>query len=1151
MTELADGLQRERALDLTNNVLVQAPAGSGKTRLLVDRFLKCLCTVDKPEKVVAITFTRKAAAEMRQRIASELVQDNPSDIARQVLSHNQSRGWDLVNNIARLRIVTIDSFCGSITKALPLTSQLGSGGAPTEDDAALYQEAVYRLVEDLDREDPSDAGLAAVQGALSSLLAWHDNRLDSLVSPLAGLLRSRDQWLPALLRRRATGEASGRAVLELVAIDMLCGFEGACGPDVWPRFVEVWAQRLIDQADAGTPNADNLSDRALEIIRCGEYSAHDPNDAAAIAELLPVFFTSKGFRKGSGLKSNAGGWISKTTSKQMASVFVDEWSQADAANGGVALSAALAIMAFPGLDMPDDLEDYNRTFDEVLLRLVTHLHVVFAERGEVDFLEISQRSIATLEGADDDFDLLEKVDYQIQHLLVDEMQDTASNQIRLLELLSDHWTPGDGHSLFLVGDPMQSIYAFRNADLSLFLDLAVNGRLRGTDRPLDLVCLNLTTNFRSTRSIIDGNNKLFERLLPAQARVLTGEAAYSASDVPPDLATSCVDPEAITWKTCVDAGDGDIPVIASDIEELLKRDSHATIGVLARTKKELRRLIPELQSRGIAYVAEEVDSLTERPESRCALSLVRALWHEADDAAWVAVLRSPLVGLSWGQIHAVHHEARVHCETQGKPLGNWPSRVYLASKSTTLDQSLITEMARFHAALTEVRIPQFRGRVAEQAEALWVALGGVLTLDNHSELANVQTVFSTVRSLTSDGHPPSLDQIVRSLAKTYGVNPSEGARVSLMTIHKSKGLQFDHVLVVGCNAFQKPESKPLLAMLPYENDMLAIPKPDGFSEDKLWSGLYDLTHGLLSQRRSAEATRVAYVAATRPKQTLTWYEVRETNEEGDLKKPANGSLSEIMSPAFDLMRHVEIRSSVESGLEEAQIPTTYRPESLGQLAHLSAANFDLVERQSSTPSDQVMTRRSGRSDGAESKSTSITSDAIRRRLIGDMYHLAMERIAKQGLDQFCQDGEATSRIAALRESMAAGFRRMGLPGPLIPATCDYVLDLLKQTVESKDGRWILGAHDWAETEYALSGFIDGKWRSAIIDRCFLDGDVLWIVDYKTGDSEGDHIAYARQLREYAIVLSQRFDHAEVKAGLFFAQDSRFVELDLASIPVAA
>src|ERR1700716_3062036 len=151
----ADALARESAVDPRASVLLQAPAGSGKTAVLTQRFLRLLCTVGEPSEVLAITFTRKAAAEMRGRVTRALRGEfEPGDpcaaelraVAQAALQHGAARGWDLLRNAGELRIQTIDSFNYWLAPQLPLASRDGGALNVTETPQDLYQRAARRTL---------------------------------------------------------------------------------------------------------------------------------------------------------------------------------------------------------------------------------------------------------------------------------------------------------------------------------------------------------------------------------------------------------------------------------------------------------------------------------------------------------------------------------------------------------------------------------------------------------------------------------------------------------------------------------------------------------------------------------------------------------------------------------------------------------------------------------------------------------------------------------------------------------------------------------------------------------------------------------------------------------------------------------------------
>ncbi|MFS8087026.1 MAG: UvrD-helicase domain-containing protein, partial [Acidobacteriota bacterium] len=229
----ADQAARAAALDPTRSFIVQAPAGSGKTELLIQRYLRLLTTVERPEEVVAMTFTRKAAGEMKERVLKALAgaklpapdtahQRLTWTLARELAAHAVRCGWELEAHPTRLAIQTIDAWCAKLTRAAPLSAGLGLISGVAEDAAALYAEAARRTV----LSQPLAIPIARLLGHL-------DNRIDRLIDLIAGMLGHRDQWLPWLVYAarqtdlREELERNWRAVIEheLAAADS--AFPGA------------------------------------------------------------------------------------------------------------------------------------------------------------------------------------------------------------------------------------------------------------------------------------------------------------------------------------------------------------------------------------------------------------------------------------------------------------------------------------------------------------------------------------------------------------------------------------------------------------------------------------------------------------------------------------------------------------------------------------------------------------------------------------------------------------------------------------------------------------------------------------------------------------------------------------------------------------
>lgn len=161
---------------------------------------------------------------------------------------------------------------------------------------------------------------------------------------------------------------------------------------------------------------------------------------------------------------------------------------------------------------------------KLLPLLSAQLNLVFQEKGQVDFVELNAAALKALGSDEAPTDLALYLDYQIRHLLIDEFQDTSVTHLHLLEKITAGWEPNDGRTLFLVGDPMQSIYRFRNAEVGLFLRAQEQGIGNIFLEPLVL-----TMNFRSQANLVTWFNDAFSTVFPAVSDIATGRVPYTKS----------------------------------------------------------------------------------------------------------------------------------------------------------------------------------------------------------------------------------------------------------------------------------------------------------------------------------------------------------------------------------------------------------------------------------------------------------------------------------------------------------------------------------------------------------------------------------------------------------------------------------------------
>ena len=367
--QIADLHARERALATTHSFIVQAPAGSGKTELLIQRYLGLLATVDEPEEILAITFTRKAAAEMRARVleafadaaAGKLPQSDherrTQALARAALARDDARGWRIDDSPARLRIQTIDSLCAALTRQMPVLSKFGSQPESVEDAGALYAEAARATVELIEAKD-------AVADHVARLLDHLDNNVERVEQLLVDMLRRRDHWLRHVLGLKRSDLQAALAAERRAVLDRVVAL-----------LAEDAQAELLQVANFAYANLGRPPLAALP-------GAGDAEAWAALAGLLLTEKDSwrKSLTKNNGFPPGA----AHAASKQQALALIARLGASDA------LCAALAeVRRLPAAVYQDEQWQVLEAITELLKRAVAQLKLVFQSRGQVDFTEVS------------------------------------------------------------------------------------------------------------------------------------------------------------------------------------------------------------------------------------------------------------------------------------------------------------------------------------------------------------------------------------------------------------------------------------------------------------------------------------------------------------------------------------------------------------------------------------------------------------------------------------------------------------------------------------------------------------------------------------------------------------------------------------------
>ncbi|GMG88148.1 UvrD-helicase domain-containing protein [Biformimicrobium ophioploci] len=1116
MTKPADFLAREAALDISSSFAVSAPAGSGKTGLLTQRVLKLLSACEAPEEVLAITFTRKAAGEMRERIIGALQEaastsEKPQDphaaitweLASNALARDRKFNWQLIKSPHRLRLQTIDGLCRALASQLPVESGMGAPGEPLEQPESAYEQAVMSLYDDL-RDEEED-------GPLRRLLEHVDNDLPQLSALLVKLLANRDQWLPTLMAaRHEDARAYFQAVIEDMASEALTSFADVLAP---------FASELALSADfAGNTLNDNEKKKEDPITLCAGMVALPACEASALPlwhALIRLISTTSGeMRKPGGVNVGIG---FPATDKERKAAFKELLGHLGVIDALPALMQE--VRALPR-EILEEQWQVLQALTEILPRLVAKLTLVFRQLGATDFIQVAQGALQSLGDPDAPTDLTLKLDANIRHILVDEFQDTSSSQLELLHRLTAGWQPGDGRSLFIVGDGMQSCYGFRNANVGIFLNARENGV-----GELPLNALDLTVNFRSQRGIVDWVNECFRHAFPPRNNIGRGAVRYSDSVAfrPPG--------EGNPVRFHGQYNDSERLGEAQKLVELVQqaRTDHPddTIAILARNRPHLRTILASLTAAGLNYYAADLAPLASRMLIQDLLSLTRALQDPADRISWLAILRAPWCGLTLADLHCIAGSQ----QQEAHPLDPDARPILLALQ----DQARLDRLSEHGRQSIQRCLPLIlqawnerqRKPLRQTIEGLWVALGGPAATLNRDELENAGDFFQLLEKHDQGGVIPEWKKFERALEKLYA-RPAVNAdpQLQVMTIHKSKGLEFDHVFIPGLDLGGGGSKDDLLRWgerigSDGAAQFLLAPKAAKGDEDPLFRYLgYDA-----AERERLEATRVLYVGCTRAIKKLHLFaclemDVDKKTGETRTKAPGNKSLLHAIWPTLagedgntftQYCELMDASSQTEQSLVEHQnnlfrLKATWKPPEFPQSDLLAAhRNSFTGDREPENPENLPPLG-------------SIRQEWIRHA--GTVAHSLFEILAARPANEWQE--QAVEPLLALGKIR---LRQCGLSGQDLMNAHKRVQRAVFGILGCDRGRWILDpSHQDARNELAI--YAGGRQlRRSVIDRTFIDRSdgTRWIIDYKvtepgSGQEPGDF--FAAELQEYSPQLER-------------------------------
>ena len=1101
-TKAADHQQRIAALDPTRSFIVQAPAGSGKTGLLVRRYLTLLARVAEPEEILAITFTRKATAEMRQRILSAL-QGNDHELAtlaKLALANDRRMDWNILNNPRRLRIQTIDAFCYELVGRMPWSARFGAAPNVLEDQNTelVYLQAAKRTLDHIEEHD-------AWSPHCANLITLLDARFDKAQSLLAMMLKKRDRWMRRLPTDPATATRAHYEKMWREVIEQQLTAASERLPDDLKTELVALAKFAAAHPYRRSPNA---------VLGCADMEKFPAATVAHLAHwrgIAALLLTGQHeLRKTVNVR--VGFPLGSDAEKLRMTAVLEKLRDHDAA-----VTAMAAVPLLPDAEFADPQWAALRSLLALLPVAAAELRVLFKENNQADYSEVTQRAELALGDADDPTDLALAFDCQLKHLLMDEVQDTSHAQLELLTKLTAGWQHDDGRTLFFVGDPMQSIYRFREAEVGNFLEIQEHGI--GEITP---TLLTLETNFRSTTALVDWYNRVFAAVFPPQNDLINGAVRYS-----PSVAAARHHADDAVHIHPQANGDAarEAENIRAQVELELTQNPQAEIGILGRNRNHLVAITRALREHDIPFQAIDLESLSQRPAIQDLMMLTRGLIQLSDRIAWLAILRAPWCGMTLADMSVL-------CmDDHASPI------VELCADDKITARLSDDGAERLGRVLTALAAPLAqRGRLSlrQNVEAAWLSLGGPACIEP-GDVADCESYFELLDKLANDHPLISADLLSAAVARLWSRTAGK-AQVQVLTIHKSKGLEFDVVLLPQLHRIPPIPQRDLIRWTRLPRQLLLAVLPSSYAkDDKFYQYLGDVDQ----LREQNELRRVLYVACTRARARLHLYMNIDLDAVGEMRAARKNSLLDLLWPSLQAEIAQCVADSGAAGDDDARtrmlpltefrrLPLAWRlpamPRSISD--HAAAQKSEQDERDDEQP------------HGIE---FSWAGETV--RITGIAIHKMLQHIDQENWLQW--KSEDTEALLAKNRIV---LMDNGLYGEQLEIGSANMRDAIENLKSDAKADWIFSsAHQQVKREWPLTGFVNKAFSSVVIDRSFVDQrGMRWIIDFKSSRHKGGDVQafvarektrYQQQLEHYASIVRMlaqpQTETSEIRLGLYF------------------
>ena len=1079
-----DPTARIQALNTQESFIVQAPAGSGKTELIIQRYLCLLANVDLPSKIICVTFTKKATSEMRERIHLALTNARLKNykphtdhaiktwqLAQQCCSHAQKLGWSIDDLAKNCLILTIDAAIAHwLSLAPPPYCMWGSY------ELISQPEPFYKHVTEDFLQTYCLHYDSLCYKSYQNLLLYHQCDQAYVISILYNALITREQWLPFIFEAKHNQSFIRimRASFEKFTHDKLEKIQKIAGKTIAHLCNSL--KRIHDRIPMEYLNLidqNSIPDYNTPVEKWGLESWKK-----CIRILLTTtgswrkrLQTKHGFLAASIRKK-----LHKSESLELENLHATYYKQLEILQDHKTLHIELSeIISLPMLE--DNEWQSLAPLLDILPPLVAHLHVSMHEQKMVDFTTRSTQLLQAFEDEQSPKPLSLSIYQSLDHILIDEFQDTSRSQFVLFEKVVKSWQGETKQTITLVGDPMQSIYGFRQADVRLFRQVQVQGIAHLKPKPLYL-----SRNYRSDRNLVSWFNDCFNYLEQNNPIKM-----FHLSDPTRDYQDN-----GVYWRECENEND-EAQAVCKTIQKHQLTNPNDSIAILVKARSHLNSILPILQTYHIDYQAIGIEYLSKNQTMLDCVTLSLLGQDLRNRAHWIALLRSPFCGLSWEDIHRL-------CQPTESII--WHN---ICENNQALSDHAQSVIHRIQPILATYIEHYNRIETGKLSLALWHALGGCYVLSNSSVYHTITTFFHEI-----DRHIKSKQQLNHTacIAILNSINIPNQTKspnpVQVMTIHKAKGLQFDLVICPGLDRTAPPKDKSLVNIhtLTYKDNQACIlhTYPKNTSRVSQLQNYLRITQEKMLEE---EQIRLCYVAFTRAKKQLRLYYRQSLND----KVPARSWMKFL--EAFIQQQPIKIEKTKEhKGNTQEQ-----------EIGHAKPNTYYALEKNWQHPVKQATAPTLQKSQWHHHDQSATWGDIIHAYLNTQNHKDIYKNNTRQQLMLLaCDQG---IHIAQQKDT--------------IDWICKRIEDMHQDTVF----QWIFKKRKICHHEQAIL-YQQKMYR---IDRYFIEDDTLWVIDFKTHGiaKKQNSIAitnktldqYTHQLAIYHDALVALYPNKMIKTAIYF------------------